>query len=312
MNDCRVGIHVGQQHSDYESYKSIWLEAEKLGLDWASVFDHFLPIQSDPTGSCFEGFTLASAMAASTSRLAVGIIVTGVTYRHPAVVANMAATIDHVSGHRMELGMGAAWYELEHQQYGIPFLPFKDRAQMLDEALSVIKGLFLNEKFSFNGRFFHLNNALMQPKPIGKLPIWIGGLGERYILRLVAKHADGWNALMVDPETYERKCEVLKKHLKEFSREYEEIRKALILQAIIGETHQEAQELVKQRASELKVDPELLMMGSTVGTVEEVAEKVQKYYQLGVRDFLMLMRPPKNDRLLELLALNLAPIIKSF
>jgi alkanesulfonate monooxygenase SsuD/methylene tetrahydromethanopterin reductase-like flavin-dependent oxidoreductase (luciferase family) len=102
----------------------------------ASVFDHFLPIESDPEGPCFQGMTLLAAMASSTRRLRCGVIVIGVTHRHPAVVAKQAATIDHISGGRLELGLGAAWYELEHEQYGIPFPRIGERMDMLDEAQS--------------------------------------------------------------------------------------------------------------------------------------------------------------------------------
>src|ERR1700748_3511482 len=106
----RFGIHAGQQYADFRSYLEWWQTAERLGLDWASVFDHFMPIQADPTGPCFEGLTLLAAMAAHTEPLRCGAIVLGVPSRHPAVLAKMAATIDHISGGRLELGIGAAWY----------------------------------------------------------------------------------------------------------------------------------------------------------------------------------------------------------
>jgi alkanesulfonate monooxygenase SsuD/methylene tetrahydromethanopterin reductase-like flavin-dependent oxidoreductase (luciferase family) len=122
-----------------------------LGLDWASVFDHFLPIFSDPGGPSFDGQTLLAAMAAHTSRIRYGVIVTGVTYRHPAVLANMAVTIDHVSGGRLELGMGAAWYELEHDQYGIAFPPIGVRAEMLREAALICKSMWTKKRTTFEG-----------------------------------------------------------------------------------------------------------------------------------------------------------------
>src|SRR3954447_12087208 len=108
----RFGIHSGQQHATFDEYLEIWRFAEAVGLDWASAFDHFLPIQTDPDGPCFEGLTLLAAMAAETTQLRCGMIVAGVTYRHPAVFANIAATIDHVSGGRLDIGLGAAWFEL--------------------------------------------------------------------------------------------------------------------------------------------------------------------------------------------------------
>src|ERR1700750_3001354 len=145
----RFGIHAGQQHATFDEYLALWRLAEDAGLDWASGFDHSLPIQSDPTGPCFEGFTLLAAMAAHTERLRCGVIVLRVTYRHPAVLAKMAATIDHVSGGRLELGIGAAWYELEPEQYGIPFPRIGVRMDMLDEAAHVLRGLWTNERTTF-------------------------------------------------------------------------------------------------------------------------------------------------------------------
>lgn len=135
----RVGIHSGPQNIALSEYTDLWRQAEDLGLDWASVFDHFMPIEADPTGPSFEGPTLLAALAAQTSRIRCGLLVAGNTYRHPAVLANIAVTIDHISGGRLELGMGAGWYELEHQQYGIPFPSFGERARRLAESAEIVR-----------------------------------------------------------------------------------------------------------------------------------------------------------------------------
>ena len=119
--EIRFGIHSGQQNTTYADYLELWQRVEALGYDWASCFDHFLPIYSNPDGPCFDGLTILSALAAQTKRIRCGLLVLGVTYRNPAILATIASTIDHVSGGRLELGMGAGWYELEHEQYGIPF-----------------------------------------------------------------------------------------------------------------------------------------------------------------------------------------------
>lgn len=114
MFPLRFGIHSGQQYTDFPSYRELFARAEALGLDWASDFDHFLPIQCDPTGPCYDGLTSLAGLASSTRTIRLGLLVTGVTYRHPAMLAKIAATIDHICGGRLELGMGAAWFELEH------------------------------------------------------------------------------------------------------------------------------------------------------------------------------------------------------
>src|ERR1700744_5459187 len=176
----RFGIHAGQQYTEFADFLEVVQTVEALGPDWASVFDHFMPIQTDPTGPCFEGLTLLSAMAAQTTRLRCGIIVLGVTYRHPAVLANMATTIDHVSGGRLELGIGAAWYELEHGQYGIPFPRIGVPVDMLDESCQVVRARGRERRANFAGRHFTLTEAMSEPKPLQeRVPLWIGGSGER-------------------------------------------------------------------------------------------------------------------------------------
>src|SRR5690349_15795268 len=145
-------------------------------------------------------------MAAHTSRMRVGMIVLGVTYRHPALVANMAATIDHVSGGRLEFGLGAAWYELEHDQYGIPFPRIGDRMDMLDEACRIVRSLWTEKRTTFEGEHYRLRDALCEPKPLqAHLPLIVGGSGERRTLRIVAEHADGWNSLPSSVEQYRHK-----------------------------------------------------------------------------------------------------------
>src|SRR5437763_15926328 len=158
----RFGIHSGQQHTAYADYVELWKRAEAMGYDWVSDFDHFIPIMTDPLGPCFEGLTMLAALAAQTSRVRCGLLVLGNTYRHPAVVAKMAATIDHVSGGRLELGMGAGWWELEHQEYHIPFYTPARRIRMLGEAMKVLRLLWTEHRPSFDGRYYQLTDALCE------------------------------------------------------------------------------------------------------------------------------------------------------
>ncbi|HZG48595.1 MAG TPA: TIGR03560 family F420-dependent LLM class oxidoreductase, partial [Thermoleophilaceae bacterium] len=212
-DDIRFGVHAGPQNTSFDDYRDLWVRSEELGYDWASDFDHFLPIHSDPTGPQFEGTTLLAAMAAHTSRVRCGMLVLGVTYRHPAVVANIAATIDHVSGGRLELGMGAAWFELEHDQYGIPFPRIGVRMDMLDEACRIMRSLWTQETTTFEGKHFQLKDARLEPKPVQPhLPLVIGGAGERRTLRIVAEHGDIWNTFYGDLDEYRHKLEVLARH----------------------------------------------------------------------------------------------------
>jgi F420-dependent oxidoreductase-like protein len=294
----RFGIHSGQQHATFDEYLALWRFAEEVGLDWASVFDHFLPIQSDPTGPCFEGMTLLAGMAAHTTRLRCGIIVTGVTYRHPAVLASMATTIDHVSGGRMDLGIGAAWYEDEHNQYGIPFPRIGVRMDMLDEACHVMKAMWSQTRANFEGKHFTLTDALSEPKPLqDPMPLWVGGSGEKRTLRIVAEHATGWNTFFGDPAEYRHKLDVLERHCADVGRDPGEIRKQIVIRAVLGATESEARERARE--------------GMFAGTPEQLAEQLAAHREMGVGDFLLLARPPADERTIELFAREVAVAVRA-
>jgi alkanesulfonate monooxygenase SsuD/methylene tetrahydromethanopterin reductase-like flavin-dependent oxidoreductase (luciferase family) len=264
-----------------------------MGYDWASVFDHFVPIQSDPLGPCFEGPTMLAAMAAQTSRLRCGMIVSSVTYRHPAVVAKIAATLDHISGGRLEWGMGAGWWEMEHHQYHIPILTPARRIRMLGEAARIVKSMWTQPRTTFEGRYYQLTEALCEPKPLqSPLPLWIGGAGEQLTLRVVAESADGWNAFMMPVEDYRRKLSVLAEHCKQVGRDPADIRKALAFGLVTAEKEAEVSARAEQLAQAFTVPLEALRRRLLIGTPGQVAEQLLGYVELGVGDFLVVTRAP--------------------
>jgi F420-dependent oxidoreductase-like protein len=303
----RFGIHAGPQNTSFEDYLELWRQAEELGYDWASVFDHFMPIFSDPNGPCLEGTTLLAAMAAHTRRVRVGILVTGVTYRHPAVAANIAATIDHVSGGRVEYGVGAAWFEKEHVQYGIPFPRIGIRMDMLDETCRIMRGLWTRERFSFEGKHFRLTDAQMDPKPVqDHLPLVIGGSGERRTLRIVAEHADVWNTFLGDVEQYRHKLEVLERHCADVGRDPGDIRKSLTFRAVLREDER----AVEERRREL--GPGASARGMTfLGTPDQCVERLRPFAALGGGDFLLAAPAPYDWQTIELVAREVAPALRT-
>jgi F420-dependent oxidoreductase-like protein len=189
----RIGLKHSGQDCTIEELRSVWRIADAAGFDHLWAFDHLAAIgQGGPDRPVFEGWSLLAAMAAATSRVRIGLMVTGNTYRHPGVLAKAATTIDHLSGGRLEFGIGAGWAEIEHRMLGIDGL--EQRVGRFSESLRVIRALWTEERASFDGRYYRLAGAIHNPKPVQKPhpPIWIGAGGEQ-TLRLTARHADVWN-----------------------------------------------------------------------------------------------------------------------
>jgi F420-dependent oxidoreductase-like protein len=199
----RFGIQTPNQFTSWPELRDTWKEAESLGFESAWLYDHFMPIFGDQDGACLEGWTTLAALAAETSRLKIGLLVDGNTYRNPALVAKMATTVDQISNGRVILGIGAGWFEREHRAYGFHFGTAKERAERLEEALQVITRLWKEEHPSFQGKYYTLERAPFAPANVQKPhpPIVIGGQGRQWIVPLVGRYADGWNALPdVDPD----------------------------------------------------------------------------------------------------------------
>ena len=190
----RFGLKLSGQDTTIEELRTVWRIADEAGFDHVWDFDHLAAIgDGGPDRPIYEGWTLQAAMAEATKRVRIGCLVTGNTYRHPVLLAKEAVTVDHLSGGRLEFGIGAAWAEIEHSMYGIEGLDH--RVGRLRESLQIIKSLWSEERTTFDGRYYHLNDAIANPKPLQKPhpPIWIGASGET-TLKLVAQHADVWNA----------------------------------------------------------------------------------------------------------------------
>jgi F420-dependent oxidoreductase-like protein len=226
MTRLRWGIKTAQQHTTYDAMLAVWQEADRTSaFEHAWLFDHFAPIQGDLDGPCFEGWTLLAALAAQTARLRLGLMVAGNTYRHPAVHAHMAATVDVISNGRLEFGIGAGWNEYEHQSMGIPLYAPGERIRRLGEACEITRRLWTQQLTDFDGRYYQLTQARCEPKPIQKPypPIVIGGSGEQLTLRVVAQYADIWNFGGADVETFQHKIGVLHEHCAAVGRDPEQI-----------------------------------------------------------------------------------------
>ena len=226
----RFGIKTAQQHTSYESILRVWNEADGIPvIEHAWAFDHFIPLGPDPTGTQLEGWTLLGALAARTDHLRLGLMVTGNTYRHPAILANIAATVDVISHGRLDFGIGAGWNEMEHSMYGIPLYTPGERIRRLGEACEVIKLLWTQPRANFDGKYYKLKDALCEPKPVQKPhpPFVIGGSGEQLTLRVVAKYASIWNFVGGDIDTFRHKNAVLDGHCREIGRDPKSIERSI-------------------------------------------------------------------------------------
>ena len=191
----RFGLDIAQQRMPWDEVVGRVRFAEELGFDGAWGFDHFQPMYGDGPGEAFEGMTTLAALAGVTSRIRLGLLVAGVTYRHPSVYAAQATTIDHASHGRLELSFGAAWFDKEHTELGIPFPSTAARFDLLEDSLEIVTRLFTGEVVSYQGRRVSLQDAQLRPVPVQQPhpPIWIGGAGPRRTLPLVARYADVWH-----------------------------------------------------------------------------------------------------------------------
>lgn len=210
MARIRIGVQLHPQHTSYANYADAVRRFDEMGVDTIFNWDHFFPLYGDPQGNHFEGWTLLSAMAAITTRAEVGCLVTCNSYRNPALLANMAKTVDHISNGRLILGIGAGWFERDYSEYGYEFGTAPDRLRALKEALPIIEQRW----------------AVDVPKPTRRIPILIGGGGEKVTLRLAAQHAQIWHGF--GPlETFKHKMGVLDEWCRKLDRDPQSIERSV-------------------------------------------------------------------------------------
>jgi F420-dependent oxidoreductase-like protein len=209
----KFGLDVAQHQLSWEEILSRARMGEELGFDMLYLFDHFKPGYGDPKGPCFEGWTSLAALAAVTSGVRLGLLVGGITYRHPSLVAAEAVTVDHISRGRLYLGVGMAWHEEEHRELGFDFPSVRGRAERLDEGLEVMKLLMTRDDVSYAGKHYRLEHATYRPRPVQQPypPIWIGGCGEKLTLPIAARHADVWHCSGPSLDDLRRKSALLDK-----------------------------------------------------------------------------------------------------
>ena len=263
--------------------------AEDSGFSSVSVMDHLHQIP--PVGAqerfMLEGNMALAGIAARTERASLGLLVGGVTYRNPALLAKMTTTLDVISGGRAWFGIGAAWFEAEHEAYGFRFPPLKERFEHLEDALQIALAMFTEERATVEGTHHSVHGALNQPGPLrGDIPILIGGSGERKTLRLVARYGDGCN-LFGDPERVVHLMGVLDRHCEDVGRDPSEITRTAMATVLAGATHEQA-ERAKQQAAEAGWPAERLGL-AWLGDPDALAERAQAYRDVGVQGMTIVL-----------------------
>lgn len=308
----RLGAHVGQQNMAMRDMRALWRRLD-ADLDWISAWDHLY--EAPPAGGTldhFEALTVLGALAAETERAALGCLVFYVGYRTPGVLAKAATTLDHISGGRFELGLGAGWHEPECRAFGYDFPSVGTRIDMLDEATTIIRGLLTQDRTTFTGRHFKVDNASCLPHPVqDRLPIWIGGVGEKKTLRIVARQADGWNTAYISPAEFARLSGVLDDWCAKEGRDPKEIRRGVNLTFNLSTTAAGAAAM--RDSLQAQWGPQLARIegGALLGTPDQAVARILEYVAAGADDVNIALRAPWDAAALDAYLTEVVPAVRA-
>lgn len=293
MTGLEFGVQLWQEQFSYEEMVEAMGEVEDLGYDSAWLYDHFYPMSEGTSWDIPESWTLLSALAAETDDIDLGVLVTCNSYRNPAVLAKIAATVDVISGGRLQFGIGAGWHEEEHNAYDIQFPDAITRIEMLSESVSVIKRIWTENKVNYEGNYYQIDGLVSYPKPLQEPhpPVLIGGKGDS-TLKVVAERADKSNFVDCSVEEFRERLEVLKDHCSEVGRDFEDIEKTWHGHVVLSDTEKDAKEKAlrfkEENAIEAtrKMDEEKFLDMTIFGTPEQCVDQLQKFVDLGVSYFI--------------------------
>jgi F420-dependent oxidoreductase-like protein len=297
----RFGVHTGLQNTDVAELRALWRRVEDLGFDWISIWDHFYAADASGNPHCLEAVTAHAALAATTTRVRCGSLVYSAGFRHPAVLANAMATLDQLADGRVVLGLGGGWLRAEHDAYGFPYGTAGDRLRRLEESVQCVRGLLTQDTTSFAGEHFTLRDARCEPKPVQeRLPIWIGGAGERVTLRIAAQHADGWNVPFLSPAEWARKSSVLTEHCERVGRDPASITRSVNVG--MASTEADLHEQFGRLADAVR--PSVL-----TGSVTEMTDRLGAYVEAGADWVIVAVRAPFDVAGIERVATDVLPAL---
>jgi alkanesulfonate monooxygenase SsuD/methylene tetrahydromethanopterin reductase-like flavin-dependent oxidoreductase (luciferase family) len=304
----KLGANCWNQYTDWPTFREAGIRADRLGFDSLWTWDHLYPIIGDHKGPMYEGWLTLAAWAEATERATIGLMVGANPFRNPALVAKMATTLDHISGGRAVLGIGGAWFETEHHDFGLEFGSSPgERLRWLDEAVRIMRGMLHGERPS-GDRYYATDRVLNLPPPVqDRLPILVGGGGERRTLRTVARYADACN-LAGGFESIKRKDEILRRHCEEVGRDESEIERTANLGAVIirddpAEAERVNTELLRRHGNAKRWANQL------IGTPEQVAERMRPFLGIGFRHFIFGFPAPHDSETMERLVTEVRPML---
>ncbi len=295
-NGPTFGIQVADDGMRWPELLEIFKAAEDCGFESAWTPDHYVTtpdaVLPDPKSDLLDGWLVLGALAQATSRIRLGPLVTGNLFRHPAVLAKMGATLDHISGGRLEFGIGAGWFEFEHTALGLPFPRPGERLRRLEEAIQVVKALWTQDEATFQGEFYTLNAAPAMPKPVQKPwpPIVIGAQGEKVALRIVAQHADHWNTY-TSVDRIGKKVQAFEAHCAAVGRDPGEVKRSLMIPAYLWETP-EVNAKIQRWTQMVRTTPEQARLWFLMGDKREIQERIDGYVRHGIQLIIIQLDPP--------------------
>ena len=317
---AKIGIMLeAQEDLTWQRWHNVVDRAEALGFESLWRSDHLIPLVSDHKKEALEAWVSFATLAVRTRKIRFGPMVSPMTFRHPSLVAKMAASIDQLSGGRLEMGLGAGWHHEEHVAFGVPFHTMRDRFEMLEEGLQVIVALWTRDDVSFNGKHYSLEKVTCYPKPAQRPhpPIIIGGNGERRTIPLTATYADEWNASGLTLERFTAKREILRAHCEKAGREPDSVKCSLMATFLIGRDEGELQRRL-DRIQGITTSGhdltglssgDLVRRGWIAGTPAQVVEQMQALAQAGVWRFVLQIYDYDDLEVLDILASDVMPLI---
>ena len=299
------GLNTGPQETSLAELQALWRRAEAAGFWWVSVWDHFYAYPfRDRTAPCFEGTAMLAALAAATRRVRVGCLVFAMPFRHPAQLAKAVATIDHISGGRVEMGLGAGWLKQEFDDFGLPFGSLRERMDRLEEGLQIVRSLFRDERTTFEGRYYCLREAVCAPRPVQRrLRLWVGGSGPARTPQLAARYADGFNTPFLSPTLCRERNAAVDAECERIGRDPAGILRSANVRFYL--TADAAQEN-RARAALARLS-DVHREGAVVGDVQQVVDRVGEYAQAGLSGLNISVQPPVDREALEAFIAEVMP-----